>query len=342
MNIIIRADASTHIGSGHLMRCLALAQAWQETKGQAILLMATEAPAVEERLQSEGIVVKHLQVIPGSAEDAKETASAASQLAASWVIVDGYNFDAKYQRLLKEAGFQLLFIDDCGYAEHYYADIVLNQNINASENLYPSREPYTQLLLGTRYTLLRREFLQWQGWHRQIPSIARNILITLGGSDPDNVTLKVIQALQQVKGDRLEARVVVGGSNPHYEQLQATVQMSPFPISLKWNVTNMPELMAWADVAIAAGGSTNWELAFMGLPTMTIVLAENQRGIAETLDRKKIAVNLGWHESLTIDTIQQAIRDLLPGTRNRIQMSEIARKVVDGEGMVRVLSAINL
>ncbi|NEP28200.1 UDP-2,4-diacetamido-2,4,6-trideoxy-beta-L-altropyranose hydrolase, partial [Moorena sp. SIO3I6] len=295
MNLIIRANASLKIGTGHVMRCLALAQAWQETGGEAIFILNTEACVLQERLRSQSMEVVHLSVSSGSTEDAKQTASFAHQFGADWVVVDGYHFGADYQRVIKEAGLRLLFIDDYGHAAHYWADLVLNQNVYAHEGLYAKRESYTQLLLGTQYTLLRKEFWPWQGWQRQIPTVARKVLVTLGGADPDNVTLKVIQALQQVKVEGLEAVVVVGGSNPHYQQLQAAVHDSGTAITLKYNVTNMPELMAWADIAIAAGGSTCWELAFMGNPSLVVILAENQRQVAEKLDAFGAAINFGWH-----------------------------------------------
>jgi UDP-2,4-diacetamido-2,4,6-trideoxy-beta-L-altropyranose hydrolase len=337
MTLLFRVDASTQIGTGHVMRCLALAQAWQDTGRPAIFVMATEVPALEARFRSENFDIEHLSAIPGSIEDAKETIGLAHQLNANWIVLDGYHFGAEYQRILKESGLKLLFIDDCGYAEHYYADLVLNQNICADENLYPNREPYTRLLLGTRYALLRREFWQWRGWDRT-PSIPQKILVTLGGSDPDNVTLKVIQALPQVKVEALEAIVVVGGSNPHYKQLQAAVQKFPFPISLKRNATNMPELMAWADVAIAAGGSTNWELAFMGLPSIIIVLADNQKEAVDQLGKMGIVVNLGWHKNVKTRKLLEAISALLIDKNLQHKMTQFAKELVDGEGSKRVLS----
>ncbi|NEO10451.1 UDP-2,4-diacetamido-2,4,6-trideoxy-beta-L-altropyranose hydrolase, partial [Moorena sp. SIO3I8] len=311
MNLIIRANASLKIGTGHVMRCLALAQAWQETGGEAIFILNTEACVLQERLRSQSMKVAHLSVSSGSTEDAKQTASFAHQFDAEWAVVDGYNFGADYQRVIKDAGLRLLFIDDYGHAAHYWADLVLNQNVYAHQGLYPKRESYTKLLLGTQYTLLRKEFWPWQGWQRQMPTVARKVLVTLGGADPDNVTLKVIQALQQVKVKGLEAVVVVGGSNPHYQQLQAAVHDSGAAIALKYNVTNMPELMAWADIAIAAGGSTCWELAFMGLPSVIIILADNQRAIAEKLDGIGVAVNLGWHEEVLVAHIIQTLTELL-------------------------------
>ncbi|MGF2033929.1 MAG: UDP-2,4-diacetamido-2,4,6-trideoxy-beta-L-altropyranose hydrolase [Nostoc sp. CmiVER01] len=340
MKLLIRADASTQIGTGHVMRCLALAQAWQDAGGGVIFVMATEAPDLKTRLKSGGMEVIYLPIEIGSAEDAEETAKLARQFDANWVVVDGYQFGAKYQEIIKEFELKLLFIDDYGHAKQYYADIVLNQNIHPEEELYRNRQPYTQLLLGTNYSLLRREFWQWRGWQRSLPLIAKKLLVTLGGADPDNVTLKVIQGLQKVEVEELEAVVVVGGSNPHYDRLLVVSQESKFPIHLKRNVKNMPELMAWADVAIAAGGSTSWELAFMGLPSIVLILADNQQDTAEKLGNLNIVINLGWHQDISEVEIAQAIKKLLLAKQTRIEISRHAQQLLDGYCTARIITIL--
>jgi UDP-2,4-diacetamido-2,4,6-trideoxy-beta-L-altropyranose hydrolase len=339
-SLLIRTDASVQIGPGHLMRCLALAQAWQNAGGRVIFLMATEVSALESRLHSEGMEVVHLPVQPGSTEDAIQTSDYAHRVGADWVVVDGYHFGTDYQRTIKRSGLSLLFIDDSGHAGYYFADLVLNQNVHAHEDLYQNKEPYTRMLLGTRYVLLRREFLKWRGWKREIPEVARRVLVTMGGSDPGNVTLEVIQALQHVDVNGLEAVVVVGGSNPHYAELQSAVQTSRLSIRLESNVTDMPALMAWADVAVSAGGSTNWELAFMGLPALVLILASNQRPIAERLDMVRMAVNLGWYSDASPMKIAQVLTQLLKDSKTRAKMSQCGQQLVDGEGIVRVLMHI--
>jgi len=338
--LAIRADADTQIGIGHVMRCLALAQAWQDAGEHAIFMMGLEAPAIEARLRSEGMEVVHLSVQPGSADDATQTANLARKMGAPWVVVDGYNFGADYHRIIKDSDLLLLFIDDNGHLEHYCADIVLNQNLHAHEGLYEKREPYTRLLLGTQYALLRREFLKWRGWKREIPEVGRKVLVTLGGSDPDNVTLKVIQALRQVEMEGLEAVVVVGGSNPHYEELQTAIRDSLFPIRLENNVTYIPELMAWADVAVSGGGSTSWELAFIGLPNLILILANNQHSIADGLDTAGVAANLGRYDNLSSAQIAQALTRLLAATMGRAEMARHSQELVDGEGADRVLMQV--
>ena len=323
------------------MRCVALSQAWQDDGGQVIFLMAAGAPILEERLKSEGIEVVWTSAAPGSAADAHQTTKLSQNVGASWVMVDGYHFGADYQRIIKSSGQRLLAVDDYGHADHYHADFVLNQNLYADETVYASREPYTQLLLGTRYALLRREFLNWRGFNREIPRVARKIVVTLGGGDPDNVTLNVIQALQHIKMDGLETIVVVGGSNPHYHELQSAIRESRTPIRLQSNVTRMPELTAWADVAISAAGITAWELAFMGVPTLLLIQAHNQRGTAERLDALGVATNLGRPADLSRDKIARELVNLLVAAERRTKMAHRGRELVDGNGASRVLMHLN-
>ena len=116
--------------------------------------------------------------------------------------MDGYRFDSEYQRNLKNAGLKLLFVDDLGQCEHYFADLVLDQNVHASEKMYQRREPYTRLLLGSGYAMLRREFQAMREWRREIPAVGRTLLITMGGSDPDNFTLRLIKALAKISHSR--------------------------------------------------------------------------------------------------------------------------------------------
>ena len=338
--IVFRADADTRMGTGHLMRCLALAQAWQDTGGQATFLTASNVMTLNDRLQSEGMVVKHLKIPQAGYEDALQTVALAKEINASWIVLDGYQFDGVYQKVLKDKGASFLFIDDFGHAGHYYADIVLNQGIYAATNLYPNKEPYTQLLLGPHYALLRREFLSYQGWKREHPNTARKILVTLGGGDPDNATGKVIRALQHLEED-LEVIVVVGSNNPHYQKLKSMIGNSPVPIRLLRNVMDMPSLMAWADTAVSAGGSTCLEMAYMGLPNVILVLAENQQANAESFQAASISVNLGWHNEIDALDLTKSLKLLISNQKLRTKMSDRARKLVDGTGTNHILSSID-
>ena len=334
--LLVRADANARMGTGHLMRCLALAQAWKARGGQATFITACESEGLRQRLADEDFQVITLQRSYPDPANWEITSQALAAHSEAWVVLDGYHFDPAYQRQIKEAGHRLLVIDDMAHLDHYFADVVLNQNINA-ERLHYSCEPNTRLLLDTRYVLLRSEFLAWRGWQREIPEVAHKVLVTLGGGDPDNQTLKVIRALQQVDVDKLEAVVVVGASNPHFQELQSIAHNSQFAIRLAQDVTNMSELMVWADVAVSAGGSTSWELAFMGLPSVVLVLAENQQGIAAGLGEAGVVLNLGWYTEASIAQVANTLTGLLEDRGLRRQMSQRGRELVDGKGSERVV-----
>ena len=339
-SLIIRADAGTQIGTGHVMRCLALAQAWRDGGGKVIFAMTTSVPALETWLYAAGVSVTHLSVQSGSEDDAAETVALARRNQASWVVADGYHFGIAYQRCVKDAGLQLLVIDDYGHAERYSADIVLNQNLHAHERLYDAREPYTRLLLGTRYVLLRREFLQTRVQPREMPTVACRILVTVGGSDPEDVTGKILRALEDIAHDGVETIVVVGASNPHAEHLASVARTCRGSLRLEHNVANLATLMGWADLAISAAGTTAWELAFMGLPSLLVPVADNQRLIAAELDRAGAAINLGWHEHLTVDAIARRVNTLRVSSEKCRQMSARGTVVVDGNGADRVVAAL--
>src|SRR5437899_8991517 len=208
--LLIRADANVKIGTGHVMRCLALAQAWQDRGGDVVFAMAESSAGIDERLRLEQAQNSRLDAMPGSADDAAQQASLVQEVQADWAVVDGYHFDSAYQRFLKDEGLQLLVIDDYGHAGYYSADVVVNQNISAKESLYPSREEYTRLCLGLDFVLLRREFKAWREWKREIALVAQKMLVTMGGSDRENVTSAVLRAVRLVDVQGVEFVVVVG------------------------------------------------------------------------------------------------------------------------------------
>ncbi len=337
MNLLFRTDANIAIGTGHVMRCLALAQGWQDAGGHSTFVMADSTPAVEKRLRSEHVDFVHFAVSPGSASDAKQTTQLARQNGSSWVVVDGYQFGADYQRSLKEEGIQLLFVDDNGHAASYAADIVLNQNAHAETHLYAHRSPYTRLLLGPRYAMLRREFRAWREWSREIPQLARRVLVTLGGSDPENATLKVINALQQLKVDGLQVIALVGGSNPHLHSIErAAATNSGRQIKIVVDAIRVPEFMAEADVAVCCAGSSCWEMCLLGLPAVLLDLASNQVPVARKLDQSGLAIHIGSATQVSSDQIAAALESLIRSPDTRKHMCERSRLLVDGRGAERV------
>jgi UDP-2,4-diacetamido-2,4,6-trideoxy-beta-L-altropyranose hydrolase len=342
MNLLFRTDASVAIGTGHAMRCLALAQAWQDAGAQAVFALAESTASIDERLRSETFEVLPVSCVDGTREDANQTIALAQAQRAEWIVVDGYQFDAEYQRALNDAGLKILFLDDYGHATHYSADLVLNQNVCANEALYADRESYTQLLLGPRYCLLRREFAVWHDWKREVSPACHRLLIMMGGSDPENLTARVITAIERAKHegpDALDVTVVVGGSNPHSSGLQSLAARSQQKISVRRDVSNMGELMAAADIAVSAAGSTCWELCLLALPALLIDVAPNQTALAEDLDRKRCAVHIG-NQTVSAQEIAHQLERLLGSHQLRRSLSERSRELVDGNGSSRVVSVM--
>lgn len=336
--LLIRADGGPAVGHGHVMRCLALAQAWQRAGGTAVFVQAETPAGLVARLGSEGIASRSIGAAPGSDADAAETVRHARELSAAWVVADGYRLGPAWQERVVAAGFKLLALDDHGHLPSYPATVVLNQNLSASPDLYPSRRPGERILLGNRFALLRGDFRPWRSWSRATPPRARRILVTLGGSDPDNATALALEALALLPG--MQATVVVGGSNPHLDALRQAAARRPDAIRLVVDAQDMPKLMAEADIALAAAGSTAWELAFMGLPSALIVLADNQAGIASALHAAGASLNLGNFRELTPEAVARQLSLLIDDEGKRRELSRKARVLVDGRGAERVVAAL--
>jgi UDP-2,4-diacetamido-2,4,6-trideoxy-beta-L-altropyranose hydrolase len=338
--LLVRADASVAIGTGHVMRCLALAQGWQDAGGKVVFAMAESTAAVHERLQSELVEVVNLETAVGSAQDAAQVAALAQARHADWVVVDGYRFDAEYQRSLKNAGIKLLFVDDNGHATHYSADLVVNQNIHASEQLYASRESYTQLLLGPCYALLRREFWRWREWKREIPAVGDRVLVTMGGSDPDNVSLRVIECLVEIKTPILQTTALIGGSSPHLKGVKDVVVRNGCRIKLLVEPNNVPELMKENDLAIIAGGGTLSELLFMGCAVLSYARNPVQARVVHDLEAMTALRSLGPSDSVNTGLLASTLREIVGSSDLRAQMAAAGRSIVDGWGVARVVEVL--
>jgi UDP-2,4-diacetamido-2,4,6-trideoxy-beta-L-altropyranose hydrolase len=336
--LCIRADANDAMGTGHVMRCLALAQAWGERGGRVVLLSRALSGALAERAAAEGLTVRSLEGDGGSLADAEATLAAARQVGAQWLVLDGYHFSPAYRRALEAGGVSLLVVDDLADTDLGAADLVLNQNVYAQAAMYPGR---SGLLLGCEHALLRREFRATA--RAAVAPVARRVLVTLGGSDPDNATERVADALSTLRDDgRLHVQLIVGAVNRHRERLEELLPnwQEVHDTEILVNPRALPELMRTADVAISAAGGTCWELAALGVPTLLVVIADNQRLNAETLAARGAAIALGDARHALSDGAAAQIRSLLGSAAARQRLSETGRRLVDGRGALRVVEAL--
>ena len=299
--LCIRADAGEKIGVGHVMRCLALAQAWQDRGGDVVLASQNLPEALRQRLAAENVAIQG--EIPATT---------------AFVVLDGYHFSAADHQAVKQAGHKMLIVDDLADSDLSAADLVLNHNAYAGPSMYPGRRG----LCGGRFTLLRREFTACAP-KIIVEGVAQSVLITMGGGDPRNDTLAVLHQLAVVTG--LRKIVLAGAANPHVESLRGIPG-----IELHINPPDVPAIMRQADFAITAAGSTCWELATLGVPMLVNVIADNQAGIAAFLTAHDAAA------TFTPD----ALHELISRTDLRQRFARNARALVDGRGAGRVAESL--
>jgi UDP-2,4-diacetamido-2,4,6-trideoxy-beta-L-altropyranose hydrolase len=336
--LILRCDANVVMGTGHAMRCLALGQAWQDLCGSVIFAMSTSTPAIEERISKEKMEVVYIGSGTGTLQDAEELARVANSHSSRWVAVDGYEFGVSYQQAIKNVGMKSLLISDATTPTDCVADLILNQNAYAREEFYTHRNADSRLLLGVRFAMLRREFSAWKDWKRELTPRGSKVLLTMGGSDPGNMTLEVIEALGSVK-ENLDVAVVIGGSNPHVRSLETAASKFPGTLRLLTDIS-LPDWMAWADLAISGAGTTSAEICMMGLPAILIDIASNQTPVANELSRVGAAVHKTIADVQHRERFANCVRDILVSAEFRRSLSHTARSLVDGRGAQRVLAFI--
>jgi len=267
------------------MRGIALAQAWQDAGGTVTLASAEMPEALAGRLKNEGIQARTLSAEVASAADAAATLAIAHDVSADWIVVDGYRFTSDYLAALRAGGSRVLVVDDMAQLARYPADLILNQNLSTTRELYRGKhDGDAELLLGPRYALLRREFRFTRVDRATAESRRSRVLISFGGADTENFTLAVLQRLAERRA-RFEVVVLAGAANPHIADLQAFAVRAPFPCAVRVNIPNVAAEMARADAAISAGGSTVWELAAMRLPALIGAISVDQRLIGPALRR---------------------------------------------------------
>ena len=327
------------------MRCIALAQEWRRQGGEVFFITDCKNNELVKKIIQEGFNIFQLEE-PFASIDSLITnlESQSTVRKCNWMVLDGYHFNSDYQRSLPTDVFGLMVVDDYMHLHEYHAHILLNQNIYAENFSYNCRSQ-TRLLLGTDYVMLRSEFTGVKDKTRIIPLTAKNILITLGGADLENHSLSVVKSLMKLEKYRLHIKIVIGPANKNGQEIQQEVdkvcknKKMPIDIDLI-EKANMIELMSWADLAISAGGSTCWELAFMGLPTIVFTIAANQEIVADGIDKAGMAINLGSIDALDDSIFVERMDDIISSIKKRKDMCESGYKLVDGLGTKRIIDAM--
>jgi len=366
MRIIFRVDASLEIGIGHVMRCLTLADALSE-KGEEVEFICRNhegnlIPYIRSKKYRVHVLDTLAIINPVSHKAANEVVDQlfhADWLGASqdndaneckhilqninpyWLVVDHYAIDKTWQLKLTGTYEKLMVIDDLA-DRHHICDLLLDQTYGRITDEYLELVPnHCNLLLGSEYALLRPEFAEWREFSlkRRMQPEFKKLLITMGGVDPDNMTGLVLDALKICDLPKdLKITVVMGETAPHVKAVTALAESMPYQTKVNVNVEDMAEVMANTDLAIGAAGSTTWERCCLGLPTITVILAENQKKIGQVLFSNKISqvIDIGqFRTSLCEQIINISENELVYYSKN-------SADIVNGQGVSKTIQYMSL
>lgn len=360
MHFAFRTDASLHIGTGHVMRCLTLADALRERGAHSTFICRPHVGHLLDLIQQRGHTAKALASVDETftapadpchaqwlgtdwASDAQQTQQALGDQVVDWLVVDHYALDAQWERRLARHYRKLMVIDDL--ADRYHAcDLLLDQTFGRDAADYRPLVPADcRLLCGSNYALLRPEFaaLRPYSLQRRARPALRELLITMGGVDMHNATGQVLQALRtcHLPAD-CRITVVLGATAPWLDEVKRLAQDMPLPTRVRVGISDMAQLMADSDLAIGAAGATSWERCCLGLPSIVLNAAENQRFILSQLKLVKAAVAI----NLTNEKLESTLSRLIEKFRepkNLSKMTKIAAAVSDGMGAQRAGDCLN-
>ena len=365
-SVVFRCDASSVIGSGHIIRCRTLARHLQSfgfsivficrsQPGDLVSLLADEftvltLPNLKPYLPAKTDLPFRYELLLNCSQkqDAEETLQLLLQNSISdisWFVLDHYAIDSTWQEtLLSQLSFlgflppKILVIDDLANRVHH-ADVLLDQNYydSCATNPYANLVPSTCLQLrGSYYSLLSSDYLTYQSLIRPRKSVKR-ILVFFGGSDLPNLTSLVLNFLSGELYQHYFVDVVIGAQNPHSLEVEALSASRP-NTELHRSVSSLSQLIFRSDLSFGAGGTTTYERSCLSLPSLVITLAENQVPIAQLLHDYHYHYYLGHFDRVSLVDITQAFHHLL----DNFSLYSNSPSLTDGHGVSRVVTAMNI
>jgi UDP-2,4-diacetamido-2,4,6-trideoxy-beta-L-altropyranose hydrolase len=345
VNIVFRTDGGATVGAGHLMRCLALADELRTMDAQPHFIGRAEIGHLLGRVADAGLPLHPLAALPGhrpatEAEDAAQTTAVLAGLGFTpdWLVVDHYRLGRAWQSAVRPLVRRIAVIDDLADRPHD-ADLLLDQNLDETQGRrYDGLLPRDcRRLIGPRYALLRREFASLRAQRRPSIGECRRVLVFFTAGHDLGETLKAVQGLalhvaRRPGAPSLSVDVVAGAANTDRDAIAALCHAHGW--RLHDQTPRIADLIARADLAIGAGGASNWERCALGIPALVAILADNQALVAQALHQAGAVRCLGWGHGLTADDYANAMA-ALDGASLRA-MAERAAALVDARGAARV------
>lgn len=356
--VFIRTDASLQMGSGHVMRCLTLADELRQHGFDIKFICREHSGSLVEMIQGKGYLVARLPQAEAGYKatiddvthaswlgcswqhDAAETIEALGGVQPEWLIIDHYAIDCRWEQKLRPHVGRIMVIDDLADRRHG-CDLLLDQNLHKNmDERYDGLVPETCLkLIGPKYSLLRPEFVEARKKSNVRDGVVRRFLIFFGGSDPSNETEKALEAILRINRPDIAVDVVVGEVNQRRLGLERLCASLP-NTTYHCQIDNMAELMLNADLAIGAGGSSLWERCCLGLPSIIISIALNQVELARSAVKCGVADYMGEAGTISKDDLSRRIDHIIADPDLLKSISRSGMDLVDGNGSARVTDAM--
>lgn len=338
VSVFFRCDAGIPLGTGHVQRCLTLAQALAGYGVDCHFVTRNDSSLLAAQLITPCFPCHFLDTALSQEQEIHYLIEMIVQSLPAVVIIDSYQINEDYLRELRRSGIPIVVIDDFASIAVYDCDMIINQNVYAESITYRTSFD-TVIFRGPRFALLRSEFLlNRQKLHRFHPRLAKKLLVTMGGTDPAGATSKVLQAIHQLSADlekQLKVTVAVGTGCQSADEIASKVaRLSDGHLVIQSN--QMATIMSDTDLSINAGGTTAYELAALGVPSMVFSIADNQKAVGNALHQKEMAVYIGNIEQASVEAIRVAIERLILDQQRRSRLSRQASQLVDGRGAGRV------
>jgi UDP-2,4-diacetamido-2,4,6-trideoxy-beta-L-altropyranose hydrolase len=338
MHIAFRVDASASIGHGHVMRCLTLADALRKRGAHISFLCREEAGHAIASIQQKEFDVRVLEHHNSPLSPEEDAAASLVQLneEVDLLIVDHYALDASWERSMRAAARNIMVIDDLANRPHD-CELLLDQNmLPDAPSRYHGKVPDScQMLLGVKYVLLDPVYEQ-TARKCTVRERLQHVLVFFGGGDAGNMTCR---ALRELAGMNVTADVIIGAAHPAPDEVHALCSANGWTLHIQ--TRRMAELIAQADLAIGAGGTSHWERALLGLPSIVVTIAENQYATTQLLAELGVCHYLGRASTLPEGAVRDAVESLRTTPVGLASMSQAAFNVApDGMGCYRVTQAI--
>lgn len=340
-DVVFRVDSSRSLGSGHLMRCLTLANAMKMRGARSHFVYQALPDHLGRLIREHGYPSTEISGDQfDKKRDAQLTLDSIRSVGASWVIVDHYLIDAEWESTIKVQVEKVIVIDDLANREHQ-CDFLIDQNATPLENKYEKLvAPSTVQLVGAAYALIRPEFLEMRpvSIQRRACRALKTLTISMGGIDDKNISLKILQALQTIDhATDLQITLVLGFNSPWLAEVNAFVSQSPLAVDVHSDVRDMASLLAQSDLVVGAAGGSAWERCCLGVPSIVLAIAGNQVPGAMALSGKGAATQIS-----SVSELPAALSEFLQDADGHklFRMSRAASQLIDGRGANRVVDEL--